>query len=127
MGRFLARVGELPDAAITSPAARAQQTLRLVMQAGDWTCPSRESEGLYGSGFEGLLDEIHAQADSIGVLLAVGHEPTWSDAAAELTGGTQVRMPTAAMARIDFDGLSWSEVEPGAGLLSWLVTPRIID
>jgi phosphohistidine phosphatase len=127
IGRFIARVGELPDAAITSPATRAKETLRLVMEASNWTCPVRECDGLYGRGPDELLTELRAQPSSVELLLAVGHEPTWSEAVALLTGGSEVHMPTGAMARIDFGDLDWSAVGPGAGLLAWLVTPRIVE
>jgi phosphohistidine phosphatase len=127
MGRFLAEARELPDAAITSPATRATQTLRLAMDAGAWTCPVRECETLYGNDVAALWEEIQRQDDSVRVLIAVGHEPTWSEAAAALSGGEQLRLPTAAMARIDFDGTEWSHVQPGTGLLTWLVNPRLVD
>ncbi|HMF03267.1 MAG TPA: phosphoglycerate mutase family protein, partial [Acidimicrobiia bacterium] len=41
MGRFLARAGQVPDVAITSPALRAAETLRLAMEGGGWSCPVR--------------------------------------------------------------------------------------
>jgi phosphohistidine phosphatase len=126
MGRFLAEADEIPDAAITSPATRATETLRLAMDAGDWTCPVRECESLYGQGVDGLWEGIHGSTNSVDVLLAVGHEPTWSEAVESLTGGGQVRMPTAAMARIDFEGNDWRQLQPGCGVLTWLVTPRLV-
>jgi len=43
-----------------------------------------------------------------------------------LIGGGLVRMPTAALARIDLLVDEWSEVGPGTGVLSWLVVPRVI-
>jgi phosphohistidine phosphatase len=127
IGRFLARLGELPDAALTSPATRARETLRLAMDAGGWTCPTRESERLYHDGVDGLLAEVNTEASSTRLLLAVGHEPTWSEAVAVLTGGTEVRMPTAAAACIDFGDTPWSQVGGGSGVLGWLVTPRLIE
>jgi phosphohistidine phosphatase len=127
MGRFLARLDGLPDVAITSPATRAKETLQLAMNAGRWTCVTRESERLYGEGVDGLLAEFLREAESTGLLLAVGHEPTWSEAVAVLTGGTEARMPTAAAACIDFGDVPWSHVRAGTGMLNWLVTPRLID
>jgi phosphohistidine phosphatase SixA len=55
----------------------------------------------------------------------VGHEPTWSIAVGALTGGSDVRMPTAAAAAIEFDG-AWSRVGVDNGLLLWLVNPRLL-
>jgi phosphohistidine phosphatase len=44
----------------------------------------------------------------------------------KLIGGGLVRMPTAALARIDFLVESWAEVRFGGGMLVWLVTPKIL-
>jgi phosphohistidine phosphatase len=126
MGRFLARAGQVPDAAITSPALRAEETLQLAMAGGGWTCRARSTEALYGGGVSGLLTEIHEEPPTTGVLLAVGHEPTWSEATALLIGGGRLRLPTAALARIDLEVDRWEEVGPGSGVLAWSVAPRLL-
>ena len=125
MGEFLAKTA-LPHIAVTSPATRARETLRLAMEAGHWACPVRESERLYGGGVGDLVDEVRALDDAHDVAVVVGHEPTWSIAVGALTGGSEVRMPTAAAAGIAFDG-GWSRVGADAGLLLWLVTPRLLE
>ena len=126
MGRFLASAGQVPDAAITSPAVRAEATLGLVMAAAAWSCPARSAEALYGGGVAGLLDEVRSEPTATRVLLVVGHEPTCSEAVALLIGGGQVRLPTAAVARIDLEVQRWDEVGPGAGVLVWSVVPRLL-
>lgn len=127
IGRFLATADQIPDAAITSPALRAADTLRLAMTAGDWSCPVRTAAGLYGAGMSGLIAEIRAESMDTELLLAVGHEPVWSDAIATLIGGGRLRFPTAALARIDFDLDRWQDVAPDTGVLSWVVTPRLLS
>ena len=126
IGRFMARTGHIPSSAISSPAQRAEETLRLAMAAGEWTCAVRTAEALYDGGVPGLLSEIRREP-ATEVLLAVGHEPTWSEAAALLVGGGRIRLPTAALARIDFEMDRWDEVSPGAGVLAWSVVPRLLQ
>jgi phosphohistidine phosphatase len=126
MGKFMARAGQVPDAAIVSPARRAQDTLDLAIAAGDWRCPTRPAEPLYGGGVSGLLGEIRAERATTQLLLAVGHEPTWSETAELLIGGGRVRFPTAALARVDLDVDRWDEVGPGTGVLAWTVVPRLL-
>jgi len=126
MGKFLAGAGVVPDAAIVSPAGRAEVTLQLAMAAGNWTCPVRSVEALYSGGVSGLLSEVRKESAATGVLLAVGHEPTCSDAAALLIGGGRLRFPTAALARIEFEVDRWEEIGPGTGVLTWSVVPRIL-
>jgi phosphohistidine phosphatase len=126
MGRFMARAGEVPDAAIVSPARRADQTLRLAMEAGGWTCRVRSVEALYGGDVNGLLAEVNREPAATNILLAVGHEPTWSEAASLLIGGGHIRLPTAALACLDFSVDRWDEVGPGTGTLAWLMVPRLL-
>jgi phosphohistidine phosphatase len=127
MGKFLARAGQPPDAAITSPAVRAESTLRLAMEGGGWSCPVRTAATLYDGGFSGLLAEVRKEPATTDVLLAVGHEPTWSEAVSAFIGGGEVDLPTAAMARIDFDVDGWDEVGSATGVLVWIVVPRLLD
>jgi len=127
MGRFMARAGQVPDSAITSPAVRAADTLQLAMGGGGWSCPVRTAPSLYGGGVSGLLAEVRREPVGTDVLLAVGHEPTWSAALAALVGGGEVRFPTAALARVDLDVDRWDEVAPGTGVLAWLVVPRLLS
>lgn len=126
MGRFLARAEQVPDAAITSPAVRAADTLRLAMESGGWRCPVRTAAALYGGGVAALLAEVQQEPATTEVLLVVGHEPTWSDALLALVGGGHVRFPTAALARVDLDVDRWEDVAPGTGVLAWLVVPRLL-
>jgi phosphohistidine phosphatase len=126
MGRFLARAGQVPDAAITSPAVRAEDTLRLAMEGGGWTCPVRMAPALYGGGVPGLLGEVRKEPATTDVLLAVGHEPTWSEAVAALIGGGEIRFPTGALARVDLDVDGWDEIGPGTGVLAWTIGPRLL-
>jgi phosphohistidine phosphatase len=97
------------------------------MKAGGWECPVRTAEALYGGGVSGLVEEIRAEPAETDVLLAVGHEPTWSDAAASLIGGGNLDLPTAALVRINFEIDRWDEVGPGAGVLAWMVVPRLLE
>ena len=111
--------------ALTSPAVRARDTLERVLIAAGLTCPVRIAESFYGHGTAAVLDELRGLEASAEVVLAVGHEPTWSDLIATLTG-TEVRFPTAALARIDID-TEWDQLEPDDGTLTWLALPRTLE
>lgn len=126
MGRFLAEAGPLPERIVTSTAVRARETLALAREAGGWGAPVRETQALYGATPEAVLREIQSEADDADVLLLVGHEPTWSETVGRLIGGGRVRVPTAAMARVDVDVPRWAEVSFGIGELAWLVPPKAL-
>jgi phosphohistidine phosphatase len=127
VGRFLDRAGQVPDRVLASPALRAVETLRLAMEAGGWSCPVAEREALYGAGPDDVLGEVRREPATTRLLLVVGHEPTTSETASLLVGGGRLRVPTAALARIDLDVARWSDVGPGTGELVWLVVPRLLD
>jgi phosphohistidine phosphatase len=126
MGRFLTSARQVPDLAMTSPAVRAEQTLRLAMEAGAWECPVRVRPALYGEVGD-LMGEIRNVPVDTRSLLLVGHEPTWSAAARLLTGAGQIRFPTAAMLRLDFELDRWCEIDAGIARIDWLVVPRLLD
>jgi len=126
MGRLLAEVGHLPELAISSTALRARTTLELAAQAGKWECPTRLDERLYESNPAAMLRFIQGLDPGFQSVMLVGHEPTWSELTALLSGGGAVRFPTGAMVRIDFDSDSWRAIGPGTGELVWFIPPRFV-
>ena len=124
MGRFLADLDQVPDRVVSSSAVRALATAKLAVAAGDWSCPLQIKEDLYSASPKEVLKRIRRLPDSISSTMLVGHEPTWTGLLADLSGA-HVRLPTAALARIDFPVDHWQEVEMGQGMLIWLVPPRV--
>ncbi len=128
MGRFLARVGPLPDYIVTSSAVRARETLERAMAAGGWEDrPVRVTRALYGAEPEDLFAEMRQAPDDARTIMLVGHEPTWSEAVSAAIGGGQIRFPTAALARVDMPVVHWADVTFGEGELLWLVIPKILS
>jgi len=126
MGRYLAALDQLPDRVISSTARRAHDTVQRAGSAGNWQRPVELTAELYEASPDAVLGLIRRQDDAASSLLLAGHEPTWSLVVGLLVGGGSVRMPTAAMARIDFEAECWREVAPGGGALIWHVTPRML-
>jgi phosphohistidine phosphatase len=96
------------------------------MEAGAWECPVRVRSALYGEVAD-LMEEIRSVSVETRTLLLVGHEPTWSAAARLLSGAAQIRFPTAAMLRLDFELDRWRDIGAGAGRIAWLVVPRLFE
>ncbi len=127
MGKFLAQAGMAPDSIVTSSAVRAHSTVQLAQEAGAWDCPLRVAESLYGASPRTVIEELRREKDSTEILLVAGHEPTWSQTIGLLVGTGRLRFPTAAMARVDFEGNRWSKVDFGQGQLIWLVPPKLLN
>ena len=124
MGKSLASIDLIPDQVLTSSATRARQTVELAAQAGEWECPIRVAEQLYGASVDSVIDEIRSEPGTTGTLLIAGHEPTWSSVVSALTGRSISHFPTAAVACIEFDVDQWSDIEFESGRLTWHVTPK---
>lgn len=126
IGVFLSRLEQTPDLVISSTAVRAHDTARLAAAAGDWPCAIETDPQLYEGDTGLILQLVQQQDDALESLLLAGHEPTSSEMVGRLIGGGLVRMPTAALARIDFSVESWTEVRFERGMLIWLVTPKML-
>ena len=126
MGRFLAASGPVPDRIVSSSALRALDTARRLARAADLECPIAETSDLYPAAAEAALRVIGDETDATQTLLLVGHEPMCSELLSRLVGAAEVRMPTAALARIDLPVERWDDVRFGQGRLAWLVTPRLL-
>lgn len=127
MGRYLAEAGGVPARVLTSSAVRARETVRIAVEAGGWKCEIEIAEDLYEATPEGITSLVQQQPDKHGAVLLAGHEPGFSQTVSRLMGGGHLRMPTAAIACLEFDVERWSDLKAGDGRLVWLVTPKTLD
>jgi phosphohistidine phosphatase len=125
VGQWLAAAGPALDLVVTSSAVRALETARLALREGRLATPLRVEPSFYGSDVAAMLEAVRGLDEALAGVLLVGHEPTWSALASLLIGGGNVRMPTAAVAGIRFEVGSWGDVEPGAGELRFLLSPKV--
>ncbi len=126
VGRFLAAVGQRPDAVVTSTAVRARATVEIAASAGGWSCPVTATERLYAGSPDRLLEVVRETDDAVGRVLLAGHEPVWSESAGRRIGGGRIKLVTAAVVRIDLESARWRDAAFGAGTLAWLVTPKLL-
>jgi phosphohistidine phosphatase len=102
-GRALAMLGADIDVCLSSPKVRAEQTARIVCEPLGLEVET--SEALAG----GAFDPLGLAAERGGVLL-VGHEPDFSNAVADLTGG-RVKLRKGGLACVG-DGLLHDLLRP---------------
>ena len=116
-GGALARLGLEFAACYTSPKVRARDTARLACQALN---VAPEEVGGLAAGFDrdAALELLLGHDDPDARVLAVGHEPDFSQVVHDLTG-----------ARVDFKkgGVAAVRVERGAGTLLVLLRPRELE
>jgi phosphohistidine phosphatase len=103
-GRALAALGTRIDVCLTSPKVRAEQTARIA--SAPLGLEVETSDALAG----GRFDPLQLVAGRGSVLL-VGHEPDFSNAVADLTGG-RVKLRKGGMACVE-EGVLHDLLRPG--------------
>ena len=120
MGFFLAQAGFAPDVIAASPKIRALDTARLA--ATPLELPVIVRDELAGGLDLRRLEELLAALGDPGSPLLVGHDPDYSEIAAELAGVAELPLRKGTLIRIDVA----RPLSPGAGIVRWLVPPELI-
>ncbi len=123
MGKFMRKKEVRPDLVVSSPARRAMETVRLLVEAAEIEGDVRYDERLYGANAGELVEVVRGIDEAANQPLLVGHNPGLQDLLEVLTGEVE-RMPTAALARIALDVEMWSELRESTGELEWIVRPK---
>jgi phosphohistidine phosphatase len=118
-----------PQLVVSSSAVRARETLAGVLPGlGEpevWT-----EVALYAASAETLLERVKVLPDEAEEAMLVGHNPGLQHLVlllaepGELRDRVEAKFPTGALATLQADIESWSEIEPGAARLVELVVPR---
>lgn len=125
IGKELARRGPLPDLIVSSPSARTRATIKAVRTAALLEAEPQFEDSIYGASSGELIKLIRRLPGEKNCVMVVGHNPGLEDLVARLTGASE-RMPTAALACIEFQIGRWEDVEDGEGKLAWLLIPKAL-
>lgn len=117
VARWLSEIGHPPDAIISSPKVRATETAAAVADA--FGMQVVDEPRLAGPLDVPILAAILHDAGNPARPMLVGHDPDFSELAALLSGLMTLDMRKGALVRIDFV----PPLEPGGGILRWLVPP----
>lgn len=117
LGAFLAGMGLEPDLIVTSPKVRARETAEIVAAA--LGRPVVLDDRLGGSFGPDEVRELLAEQGGSTRPILVGHDPDFSELAGWLCGFDGLQLRKGALARIDLA----SGIDPGAGVLRWLIPP----
>lgn len=131
VGRHMAELGWLPEAALCSPARRTRETLAALLPALPAAVDATWPPDLYAADGDDILALLRAAGGGPRSLLVVGHNPAMHDAALSLLGGTSGeaaaelhrKFPTAALAVFDCAG-EWADLAAGRAVLRGFVRPR---
>jgi phosphohistidine phosphatase len=110
VGQALAKRHISPDIVVSSPAVRAMSTAVLVARELQYPHDKIVVEpGIYEADVEALLGIIHSLPDSANSALLVGHNPTITETANQLSPTSINDMPTAAVVCLRFECEHWAE------------------
>jgi phosphohistidine phosphatase len=124
------RIGQLvrdenlvPDLILTSSAERARATAEAVALASGYQGEVQVTRRLYHAAAETYLDLLSHVSDEHRRVMVVGHNPGMAELVEVLTGQSQ-RMPTAALAQVQFSVSGWSGLTGAEGSLVNLWRPK---
>ena len=134
IGAYMARHHLVPDLAVVSPAARAQETWALAAAAFAKPPPTIIDDRIYNATADQLVAVITDQRKARS-LLVVGHNPGLHDLAVALiaSGNVEARerltekLPTCGLVVIDLPLDDWALLHPQAGRLERFVSPQLIE
>jgi phosphohistidine phosphatase len=133
IGKFCLRHGFVPEAILSSPLTRAEETARIVarelnvprlVQIEEFLRAGMTAERAL-SGIREFFNELMKREKSPekATILLVGHEPDFSNLAAVLIGG---RAESVHFRKATLLGVTLQELKPGAGTIEFLIPVKCV-
>ena len=127
MGKYLTKLGQVPDLMISSTALRAKTTAELSVKEGLWNSQIILEKKIYQSLPEDLLNILRLVKDDKNSVCLTGHEPTFSSFISLSTGSSLASFSTASMARLDYKIDYWENIKFKIAKLVWIKRPKELD
>lgn len=126
IGHELKRKGIIPDAMISSPAARALKTAQIFAEnLGFPQSQIVEKMDIYhGLTTTELLNIVHNLPETAQTVFFFGHNPGFHYLVTNLSENFWGDMPTCSTVAIDFDIDKWSDIEARAGKIAFQLVPK---
>lgn len=125
MGRALRERSVLPDILLSSLAARAASTARILAAAiGYPPANVLYTERLYDAGVKDLLELVKGLDNAHSSAMLVGHNPGLTMAVKRLSGTAVGDVPTAGVVAVEFSGEHWRDIAEGSGRVLFVDAPK---
>lgn len=126
IGKHLKREKLNEPIVVCSPAVRTRETADIVLKHAGLRVEVRFDERIYEASLRDLVQVVSEIPDNKQVAILIGHNPGFEELLAYLTGEGR-RMPTCALAKINFEVESWKDIKEDQGRLEWFVTPKQLE
>ncbi len=111
MGKRLKKQMPCPELIISSPATRALTTAKVLAQEMGYPLNNLLTEQrVYMASVRALLELINRVDNAYQDVMLVGHNPSLTDLANNLTGGVADNLPTCGVVRMTYEVDDWKEV-----------------
>ncbi len=125
MGRILKEKGVDPGVIISSSARRAKMTAELLAAELNYAVEAIEIEDkIYENDPDVLMAIIRSLPDNYNGVMLIGHNPSFHELIEQLSANMYHKVPTAAVAALQFDANAWRDVADTRSRLLWLEYPR---
>lgn len=123
MGEVMTRREYAPAVVVSSPANRAASTAKLVTESAGLNSDIRYDDRVYEASPNSLRQVVSELDDAFESAMVVGHNPGMEGFIRYLTGEIEA-MPTAALAVVELNIDSWSEINGDTGKLAEVIRPK---
>jgi phosphohistidine phosphatase len=125
MGSILKKLDAKPDLLISSPAARASMTARIISEQMNYPLEKiRYDESVYASNENELLHIIAEIDDRVTKAMLIGHNPGLTSLA-NLIGDSPIsNIPTSGVCCIELSISSWKEIWKHRGKVKFFEYPK---
>lgn len=123
MGTLIANRRLTPTAIVSSPANRARQTAELILSSIGADIPLTFDDRIYEASPNNLRLVVSETNDDFPSVMIVGHNPGIEGFIRHLTGAIET-MPTTALAVIELNIDSWSDIKNNTGELITVIRPK---
>jgi phosphohistidine phosphatase len=133
VGAYMAHHNLIPDLALISPAARAQETWDLLADAFDKPPRTQTDDRIYNASPHKLL-QLVVEPRKANKLLIVGHNPSLHEFALQMIASgdgeaseqLREKLPTSGLVVMDLPIEDWRQLRSHSARLERFVTPRLI-
>ncbi len=125
MAKLIAEMNIRPDLMISSPAERALTTARIF--AGEFNIDPKKiikDDRIYTNGLKNIINIISEIDNDVITLIVFGHNPDLSYLTGKISDKYIDTIPTCGVVCVDFDFISWYDIESVKGKLRFFEYPK---
>ncbi len=128
MANRLKKFGIKPDLILSSPAKRAQKSVKIIAETIGYSMDNiTYDESLYDSSYITYRYLFDSLDEKLNTIFIVAHNPTLTEVGERLSGAILTNIPTCSIVCIEFDVKSFKNIEENSGKIIFFDYPKKHD